>query len=483
MPYFPSFFLGFVPLFFALAGWALGRDRRRVFAAGTSIVLLVFSFGRFTPVFWLAYKLLPPLAVVRFPVKLLIPAMLFVALLAGGGFDALRQADNRTWQRRVRLLLPLKVLLGAVVLVWALSFVAPKSIAVPAEWILLRTSEMYAPNASVQLTAAQVAGSVDYLLKMLRLHLPGLAGFALGGWVWTLALERGKSWAPRALPAIVLLGLVQLATENYSANPTVPRSFYTYPPPVLAHFQDSQTPNRFSYVFRETETTPASPDIQSFLSFELIPEAAGLSPLAQAAFRDRLVLARGTMLEKVEGVSNIDVEWSFPPFLSELWTFAARGTSDPARSSCLVGRTNVRYQILRVRQPNTALREVATIFNGSSEPSYLYENLCVAPRTHVAGSVFHSTSATETLSRLSSPDFDPNWHATVDGEEVPILRANHLFRAVRAETGRHEVRFYYRQRGLRAGLVISVATLALLGALYAIELRRERKPTIKTPRP
>jgi hypothetical protein len=318
---------------------------------------------------------------------------------------------------------------------------------------------------------------------MLRLHLPGLAGFALGGWVWTLALERGKSWAPRALPAIVLLGLVQLATENYSANPTVPRSFYTYHPPVLAHFQDSQTPNRFSYVFRETKTTPASPDIQSFLSFELIPEAAGLSPLAQAAFRDRLVLARGTMLEKVEGVSNIDVEWSFPPFLSELWTFAARGTSDPARSSCLVGRTNVRYQILRVRQPNTALREVATIFNGSSEPSYLYENLCVAPRTHVAGSVFHSTSATETLSRLSSPDFDPNWHATVDGEEVPILRANHLFRAVRAETGRHEVRFYYRQRGLRAGLVISVATLALLGALYAIELRRERKPTIKTPRP
>jgi uncharacterized membrane protein YfhO len=77
--------------------------------------------------------------------------------------------------------------------------------------------------------------------------------------------------------------------------------------------------------------------------------------------------------------------------------------------------------------------------------------------------------------------FDPNWHATVDGEEVPIVRANHLFRAVRADTGRHEVRFYYRQRGLRAGLVISVATLAVLETLYAIELRRKRKPTIKTP--
>jgi len=327
-----------------------------------------------------------------------------------------------------------------------------------------------------------------------------------------------------------------LATENYSANPTVPRSFYTYHPPVLAHLHDSGTPNRFSYVFRETETTPTSPDLQGFLNFESIPEAAGLSPLAQAAFRDRLVLARGTMLEKVEGVSNIDVEWSFPPLLSELWTFAAREASDPVRISCLVGRTNVRYQILRARQPNAALREVAPIFNGSPEPGYLYENLCVTPRAYVAGSVFYSTSATETLSQLSSPDFDPaqevilmagsdsiapaggrgtagtvdivdrqpntvvlraelsrpgyvvlldrfdpNWHATVDGEEVPIVRANHLFRAVRADTGRHEVRFYYRQRGLRAGLVISVATLAVLETLYAIELRRKRKPTIKTP--
>lgn len=528
MPYYPSLFVGFVPLFFALTGLALGSGRRRTFAAGMFLALLVLSFGRFTPVFWLAYKVFPPLALVRFPVKLLIPALLLVALLAGGGIDALRSVGDTTGRLHGRLLMPLKILLGWVVLVWMVSLLTPTLITSPAEWILLRTNTMYATSTSIQLTAEQVAGSVAHLLRMLRLHLPGLAGFALGGWIWVLALKGGRRWARRVLPLAAFVGGGQLVMENYSANPTVPKTFYEYQPPVIAHLQDSRSPSRFAYVFRETETTPASPDIQAFLSFESIPEAAGLSSLAQAAFRDRLMLARSSMLEKVEGVSNIDVEWSFPPFLAEFWEFAARAAPDSAGVACLMGRSSVRYQILRAREPNSARREVATIFNGSPQPGYLYESLCVTPRAFVAGSVSYSTSANETLTRMSSAQFDPtqqvilfgdsgsvppadvsgisgdvevvelqpnsvvlkaelsrpgyvvlldrfdtNWHATVDGKRAPVFRANHLFRAVRAEAGQHEIRFDYRQRGLGAGLAITATTLAALAIVFGMELRRQ----------
>ncbi len=529
MPYYPSLFVGFVPLFFALTGAVLGGDRRRTFAAGMFLVLLVLSFGRFTPVFWLVYKVFPPLALVRFPVKLLIPALLLVALLAGGGIDTLRSVGDTTGRLHGRLLFPLKILLGWLVLVWLLSLLAPALIAVPAEWILLRTNAMYATNTSNQLTAEQIGSSVDYLLRMLRLHLPGLVGFALGGWIWVLALERGRSWARRVLPLAALVGGVQLVMENYSANPTVSKTLYEYHPPVIAHLREPDSPSRFSYVFRETETTPASPDIPTFLNFESFPDTAGLSSLAQAAFRDRHMLARGSMLEKVEGVSNIDVVWSFPPFLAEFWEFAARAAPDSARVACLMGRSNVRYQILRAREPDSARREVTTIFNGSPQSGYLYESLCVTPRAYVAGSVYDSTSATETLTRMSSPQYDPaqevilagdsgsvspadvsgtagtveivkhqpnsvvlkaelsrpgyvilldrfdtNWHATIDGKETPVLRVNHLFRAVRAEAGQHEVRFDFHQRGLGAGLVISAATLAALATLFGMELRRQR---------
>jgi uncharacterized membrane protein YfhO len=59
--------------------------------------------------------------------------------------------------------------------------------------------------------------------------------------------------------------------------------------------------------------------------------------------------------------------------------------------------------------------------------------------------------------------YDSNWHAKLDGREVPVLRANQLFRAVYAGPGRHAVLFYYRQQGLLAGMLITgVAIVALL---------------------
>jgi len=62
----------------------------------------------------------------------------------------------------------------------------------------------------------------------------------------------------------------------------------------------------------------------------------------------------------------------------------------------------------------------------------------------------------------------PGWSVTVDGRPAELLRANHAFRAVRLEPGRHEVRFRYTSSGWRAGLLVAGATaLALLAAALA----------------
>jgi hypothetical protein len=59
---------------------------------------------------------------------------------------------------------------------------------------------------------------------------------------------------------------------------------------------------------------------------------------------------------------------------------------------------------------------------------------------------------------------DSGWHARVDGAEVPVLRANVLFRAVRVPPGRHRVEMAYRTPGLRAGLALAALGVALAGA-------------------
>jgi hypothetical protein len=63
--------------------------------------------------------------------------------------------------------------------------------------------------------------------------------------------------------------------------------------------------------------------------------------------------------------------------------------------------------------------------------------------------------------------FYSGWSASVDGAPVPILPANVAVRAVRLAPGAHRVAFVFRTPGLRAGLVLSAATL-LLGAAFGL---------------
>lgn len=61
----------------------------------------------------------------------------------------------------------------------------------------------------------------------------------------------------------------------------------------------------------------------------------------------------------------------------------------------------------------------------------------------------------------------PGWHAYVNGVETPILRANHMMRAVALAEGEQQVEFVYRPRSLMAGAALTLATLAGLAVLGA----------------
>ncbi len=63
--------------------------------------------------------------------------------------------------------------------------------------------------------------------------------------------------------------------------------------------------------------------------------------------------------------------------------------------------------------------------------------------------------------------FYPGWKATLDGNPVPVQRANYAFRAVAVPPGKHLVEFRYRPAVFYMGLWISVVT-SLSGAAIAI---------------
>lgn len=78
--------------------------------------------------------------------------------------------------------------------------------------------------------------------------------------------------------------------------------------------------------------------------------------------------------------------------------------------------------------------------------------------------------------------FYPGWHARVDGEPTEILRANWAFRAVRVPAGRHVVEFHYVPWSFRLGLGAAALAAALgvaLGArgVFAARAGRATSPT------
>jgi len=526
-PYFPSLFLGFVPIFLALIGFALGRDRRRWFAGWAALALLLLAFGRFTPLYRLALWAVPILKLVRFPIKLLVPVMLLAALLSGWGIDVMRRPGPLR-SRKATGVFGLLVIAAAVAwLVWGASWLASQWVELAAGCALRHTIVAMGIHPLSTYSSQSLKGAARYLLNIMRWQAPGIAGLTLGGALWFAGLKQGDRRARLGLLLALAVGAGQLVLVNYSANPTVPAAFYAYRPPVLRHFAPSPMPYRYCDIFGGSALAAVSTGaLKQPLDFSSVPAVRNLSEPALAAFQERLLLEHGGLLEDAEGVSNVDPEWSFPVLLYRFWLFELHKAASPAQTLCLMGRSNVRYEIIGRPGNYEPAREVARVANGTPFPSYLYENQCFLPRAFVAGRAGYSPDPDETLARLADPGFDarrtvllaskkgvesssvadgpagqvasfkhqpnsvtlqvklsrsgyvvlldrfdPNWHATMDGQEVPILRANLLFRAVRASAGRHTIRFYYRQRGLAAGLAVSFGALALCGVLFWLDLQ------------
>jgi hypothetical protein len=72
---------------------------------------------------------------------------------------------------------------------------------------------------------------------------------------------------------------------------------------------------------------------------------------------------------------------------------------------------------------------------------------------------------------LLSDTWFPGWVARVDGAQMPIQRADLVFRAVRISPGEHHIEMEYQPESLRNGTIVSVLALLLVGILVLSSYR------------
>lgn len=90
----------------------------------------------------------------------------------------------------------------------------------------------------------------------------------------------------------------------------------------------------------------------------------------------------------------------------------------------------------------------------------------VVDRPNPNSVVINATSAASGILVLTDTYY-PGWKAFLDGREVPILRANYLFRGIELPQGSHQVRFTYEPFSFWLGVALAVAAL-LIGLLACL---------------
>jgi hypothetical protein len=89
-----------------------------------------------------------------------------------------------------------------------------------------------------------------------------------------------------------------------------------------------------------------------------------------------------------------------------------------------------------------------------------------------------STAARQAGLLVLADTYYPGWVARLDGAEVPIIRANYLFRGVAIPSGEHQLVFEYRPLSFFVGAALASGCIALLILLAVLQSNKTRRQSL-----
>lgn len=485
--------VGVIPLF--LAAWvvfARRRGREVLLWGGVGLVSLVLALGSHVNIYWLVHAV-PGLDIFRYPAKFFYLTTLSLALLSGIALDRLRaRVEERVGTLRTAFLA------GAVVCMLAFGSL-----------LVFRTGALdFFQGATLEVGGIDALGAMQTVaVGLLR------ASFVLGMLTILLHLrmEGGIREARFILALIVLAGL-ELTILHAGTRMTAPPDLYARTPPTVEAVRSvGMDGYRFA---REQGSYFPYPEMEYRFRFRENPERK------QRFFADSLQANLGIVYGLDDALGYSPAE---PP---RLLKFLQALRENHLRKYSLLGvRAFVAVNGIESREiPLHRLRLVA---DRSGERFAVLENPAALPRAMLFSRGIEVPSEEAALEALGEPELDPKevvileggagkvdfgpgerrlewgatgngaatfeviadvesfllwneswaagWEATLDGEPIPIRRANYLMKAVRVPVGTHTVAFRYRPPSFQTGSTISLVSLVILAVLVMIPRIRRRR--------
>ena len=471
-------YMGAVPLALAFLGVAasfrqgLGTDKRRVigFLGVASVLGILFALGSVTPVHRIAHGVVPMISSLRAPAMMLGPVSVFVALLAGFGWEAVlhERESSRSGPPPVSWV-ALALLAAPVLLLGLAAAMSPHGLLnyvalawYPEGWPRMPDVSSLAPalrvNGLLLLTGFAATWGVARAVSRRRLAplaVAGLLGFAIAD-LWRVDARyletRGAT--------VELGGDPVLATLAREAGPG-DRVWA----PDLAGPTRNYRPNRFTYFGVSSATGH-----QKFLLTPYARLVGGIQPdrgLLEfpsliALLNVRFLITPGPQ-NGLETLAEAEGRYLYripaPPYA--YFPAEVVVVDDTAE---VLARTRANRDPLSVAfvEP-VAGHEAPRAGRGSATIShYEPDRIVLDVNADEGGLLF--------LSEIHHS----NWQAFVDGEEAPVWRVNVAFRGVVVPAGRHRLELAYRSPSYRLGVWASLlASLVAVGVvIYSLRSSR-----------
>jgi hypothetical protein len=462
-----SHYVGYAVL--VLASLALFvRDRRGVFFLFLIVALgVLLAFGRHIgPVYQLVYNLLPGFKRFRVPAMSLILVQFSLAALAGHGASVvLREMESRRldWKRCAAVAAGVGIVVGIIVAAskggltsGATTALLSKHVGAPAaqlRQIAQQAADMAFRDAWILVAVAAVTGAAIALAGMKKLSMKVVAALLLAVVIADVAIVNARFMNPERMR---------------------PLSAYYPETPAISFLKQQEGPFRIAPVGREFSSN-------AFM-YHRIESIGGYHPAKLSVMDDAL---NKVGLGNLKLLALLNVRYLVGPddIDHPAFTRVAPGVHENVAvlpRVFLVGEAKV------VTRESLMLGELNVDNFNPAETAILLEN--------PAGPVVSAEGSTATLvSRdpremtvnasirqpcllvFSEVYYPPGWKAMVDGDEVPILRTDHMLRSVYLEPGEHTVIMRYEPAYLRLGLFVTLAAAAIIAALWAWPAPRPRR--------
>ena len=439
------------------------------------LVSILLALGNHTPLYPLLFRYVPGFGLFQAPARLIIGYALGMALLAGIGADTVRIAPRIT--PRTRTVLHVVLITGIGVGLAALV----------ARLALPNVRDSFA-NSMIRLGVSLAIAAGVLLLRGRRLRGRQWEGLVIAVIVADLLLF-GWGLAPGTDPGI------------YHA-PVATAEFLEAQPPGRVHIDDAYAQEVYDRYVSLAAFGPSDTAYLQGLRESLFPNlnsnhhlasSGNYDPLTIGAYDDLYDLLRSTPFAQ----SDIGEDLPLLRLLGARYLVSDRELDLPMLYDqgpyiyANEGALSAAFVVHNARIVEDAQQRMETLQDPSFDPRaevILSQRLPTLPirgaeeSRDASASIVRDGQDRITIDvTLSQPGYlvlihthYPGWRATVDGQQVEILEANHAFRAVQLDRGEHTILFEYEPLSFRAGAWITLVALVVLAAIVIISGRYRR---------